>query len=262
MPADSVRKTFFVAFSLCLVCSFLVSGASVMLHPRQELNKALDIKKNLLMATGLIKKAGASKDEIDHLFSMVEPIVIDLATGETAPEIIPETFDPQKAARDPSSQYVIPQNKDLARIKVRARHALIYLIKNDGKVSQLVLPVHGKGLYSTLYGFLALASDTKTVTGFAFYDQGETPGLGGEVDNPKWKAQWPGKVIYDDLWQPAIRLVKGGVNPTAPNSIHQVDAISGATMTSRGVQNLLLYWLGENGYGPFLQKFRENGGHV
>jgi Na+-transporting NADH:ubiquinone oxidoreductase subunit C len=262
VSADSVRKTFFVAFSLCLVCSFLVSGAAVLLHPRQELNKALDIRENLLMTAGLLKKSGASKEEIDRLFSMVEPIVIDLATGEKAPEISPEAFDPKKSARNPASQYIIPQDQDLARIKVRARHARLYLIKHDGKVTQLVLPVHGKGLFSTLYGFLALAADTKTVTGFAFYDQGETPGLGGEVDNPRWTAQWPGKVIYDNLWRPAIRLVKGGVNPTDTNSIHQVDAISGATMTSRGVQNLFIYWLGENGYGPFLKRFRENGGHV
>ncbi len=262
MPADSVRKTFCVAFSLCLVCSLLVSSAAVILRPRQQLNKELDIKINLLMSAGLIQTPQTSQEEIDRIFSKIEPIVIDLASGESAPEIDPNSFDTKKAARNPSSQFVIPQATDLARLKVRAKHALIYLIKDNNKVSQLVLPVHGKGLYSTLYGFLALAADTKTVTGFAFYDQGETPGLGGEVDNPRWKGQWPGKVIYDTLWQPAIRLVKGGVNPADKNSIHQVDAISGATMTSRGVQNLLLYWLGENGYQPFLKKFRANGGRV
>lgn len=262
MAADSVRKTFFVAFSLCLVCSFLVSSTAVMLHPRQERNKELDIRKNLLMSAGLIKASESSKSEIDRLFSMVEPIVIDLATGKIAAEINPSSFDAKKSARNPSSQYSIPQEKDLARLKVRSQHAVIYLVKENETISQIVLPVHGKGLYSTLYGFLALASDTKTVKGFAFYDQGETPGLGGEVDNPRWKAQWPGKIIYDNLWQPAIRLVKGGVNPADKNSIHQADAISGATMTSRGVENLLLYWLGENGYQPFLEKFRANGGRV
>nr|MBF0222521.1 Na(+)-translocating NADH-quinone reductase subunit C [Desulfobulbaceae bacterium] len=262
MAADSVRKTFFVAFALCLVCSFLVSSTAVVLRPRQELNKELDIKKNLLMSAGLIKASEASESEIDRLFSAVEPIVIDLASGEIASEINPTSFDAKKSARNLSSQYRIPQENDLARLKVRSQYALIYLVKENETISQIVLPVHGKGLYSTLYGFLALAADTKTVTGFAFYDQGETPGLGGEVDNPRWKAQWPGKTVYDNLWQPAIRLVKGGVNPADKNSVHQVDAISGATMTSRGVENLLLYWLGENGYLPFLEKFRADGGRV
>lgn len=259
MSADSVKKTFLVAFLLCLVCSFLVSSATVVLHTRQQINKEMDIKKNLLMAAGLMQTTETPATEINRIYAKVEPRLIDLASGEFVSTIDPNSFNAKKAANDPASQYVIPQGKDLARLKIRSQQALVYLVRDGNTISQLVLPVHGKGLYSTLYGFLALANDTKTVTGFAFYDQGETPGLGGEVTNPKWKAQWPGKIVFDSLWQPIIHLVKGGVNPADPNSAHQVDALSGATMTSRGVENLLHYWLGDNGYGPFLEKFRSSG---
>ena len=116
-----------------------------------------------------------------------------------------------------------------------------------------MLPVNGYGLWSTLYGFLTLDTNTKTVKGLGFYSHAETPGLGGEVDNPKWKAQWNGKVVFDEDYQPNIRVEKSG-NVKGENS---VDALSGATITSRGVENLLHYWLGDHGYGPFLAQFRK-----
>jgi len=259
MAKDTAGRTLLIAFLLCVVCSVLVSAAAVMMKPRQVMNREMDIKKNLLRAAGLIPAGEtAGHAEIEAAYAKVEPVVIELATGRRAENIDPETFDPD----DPANLVPIPSGKDLARIRVRSKYAKVYLVRDGGRVSQVVLPVRGKGLYSTLYGFLALAADTRTVTGFAFYSQGETPGLGGEVDNPRWKAQWPGKTVYDDNWRVNIELVKGGVRPGSPEAGHQVDALSGASMTSRGVQNLLIYWLGEDGYGPFLKHFREKGGAV
>jgi Na+-transporting NADH:ubiquinone oxidoreductase subunit C len=118
------------------------------------------------------------------------------------------------------------------------------------------LPVEGYALWSTLYGFLALDVDTKTVRGLTYYQHGETPGLGGEVDNPAWKALWPGRIAYDEQWLPTIRVIKGKAG-SASEDPHQVDGLSGATLTSRGVTNMLQFWLGENGFGPYLAKFRE-----
>ena len=124
------------------------------------------------------------------------------------------------------------------------------------QITKIILPVHGKGLWSTMYGFLALNRDGETVEGFAFYQQGETPGLGGEVDNPKWKASWIGKKVLDESGNPVIDIVKGSVDTTRPEAVHQVDGLSGATITSNGVENLLRFWLGENGFGPYLSKIR------
>ncbi|MOA31350.1 Na(+)-translocating NADH-quinone reductase subunit C [compost metagenome] len=114
--------------------------------------------------------------------------------------------------------------------------------------------MRGYGLWSTLYGFLALKGDLNTVVGLGFYQHGETPGLGGEVDNPKWKALWNGKSLFDEQGQLAIQIIKGSVDAQSPNASHQVDGLAGATLTSKGVHNLLHFWLGENGFGPFLAK--------
>ncbi len=285
MASDSVTKTYAVAFTICIVCSFFVSSAAVLLKPRQIMNRELDIKKNLLLTGGLLQDTSAERENIQKAFRRVEAVLVDLKSGDLVQTIDPEDFDMNKATRDPATRYMIPASKDRAKIKTRAKYAKVYFVK-EGSTSrqppmvpvptgdreaslvrkqripegftQVILPVHGKGLWSTLYGFLALEKDTLTVKGLTFYQHGETPGMGGEVDNPKWRAQWPGKTVFDESWQPNIQLVKGGVNPADRDAIHQVDALSGATMTSRGVQDLLYYWLGEDGFGPFLDKLRHS----
>src|SRR3990167_8268880 len=112
------------------------------------------------------------------------------------------------------------------------------------------------GLWSTLYGFIAIKGDLNTVAGMGFYQHAETPGLGGEVDNPKWKAQWLGKTLFDEDGKLSVAVVKGGVDPQSPKAVHQVDALAGATLTSKGVDNLLNFWLGQNGFGPFIANLR------
>jgi Na+-transporting NADH:ubiquinone oxidoreductase subunit C len=115
--------------------------------------------------------------------------------------------------------------------------------------------VRGAGLWSTLHGFLALENDLNTVAGLGFFEHGETPGLGGEVDNPNWKALWPGKKVYDE-GDAKIQLIKGSVDANTAEAEHKVDGLSGATLTSRGVTNLLQFWMGENGYKPFLSNLQ------
>ena len=258
---DTVGKTIFVALVVCMVCSILVSTASVKLKGLQTENADLDIKKNLLLSAGLIKDPKASKDEILAAFSKIEPKLVDLETGEYVQDLNVETFDQIKSAKDPATNLIIPKADDLGKIKRRSKIAKVYLVKDGEKVSMIVLPVNGQGLWSTLYGFLALAADTTTVKGFGFYQHGETPGLGGEVDNPNWKASWVGKKVYDQNFKPLIHLVKGFVNSNASDAIHSVDGLAGATITANGVTNLLKYWLGGNGFGPYLAKFRAQGGN-
>ena len=127
-------------------------------------------------------------------------------------------------------------------------------MRDGNDISKVILPVHGPGLFSTLYGLLALEGDFSTVAGLTYYEHGDTPGLGGEVGNPDWQALWVGKAVFDDDGDVRLEVVKGSVDAASPNAIHQVDGLSGATLTSQGVTNMMQYWLGADGFGPFLAR--------
>ncbi len=245
-------KTLLVALLLCIVCSVLVSGAAVKLKPLQEANKKLDVKKNLLVAAGMVNST-ATKEEIDSAYSNVTPLLVDLATGDIVEGDI-ENYDQKKAAKDPKQNLMIESADDFGGIKMRAKIAKAYLVKEAGETKMIVLPVHGKGLWSTMYGFLVLEPSTTTVKGIGYYAHGETPGLGGEIDNPTWKASWVGKKILDENFEPVLKVVKG-----AAKTETEIDGLSGATLTANGVSGTIKYWLGENGFGPFLAKFRDGG---
>ena len=255
---DTVKKTLLVATLLCVVCSVLVSAAAVLLRPRQELNRRLDVKKKLLLTAGLLDNPKAGREEVERAFESVTVKVINLETGEEAPDIKPENFIQRKAAKDPKLGKRIEPKKDLGKIKRRSRYAKVYLVTKDGVLDQIVLPINGKGLWSTLYGFLSLEADTRRVRGFGYYQHGETPGLGGEVDNPRWKASWKGKVVYDENFVPIIDVLKGPVPPGSAFAVSQVDGLSGATITANGVEAMLKYWLGDDGFGPYLANLRNS----
>lgn len=244
--SESAGKTLTIAAILCGVCSVLVSGAVVILKPRQVVNADLDFKKNILMSTGLYTEGA----DINEIFKKVETAVIDLDSGEIT-DIDPKTFNADKDQQDN-----IPAKIDSAGIKRRARHQVVYLVKNDGKVELLVLHLVGKGLWSTMKGFLALESDANTVRGFQYYSHGETPGLGGEVDNPNWIAQWKGKKVFDADFKPAIDVLKSKVPAGIAHAENKIDGISGATLTMVGVEGTFNFWLSDFGYGKFLEKFR------
>lgn len=255
MSRDSNLKVLIVAFSLCLVCSILVSVAAVGLNDRQERNKAEEKKRNILLAAGLYDDT----QSIDSQFDKIQTRIVDLQTGSFRTDIDVAGFDSRAAARDASTRYAIPTDRDVGGIKARSRYMDLYLIMENGALQQLILPVHGKGLWSTMYGFISLGDDFTTVKGFAFYEHGETPGLGGEIDNPSWKAQWNGKRIYDEAGALRIEVVKGTVDKNASEADYQADGLAGATLTARGVHNLLHYWLGEDGYKPLIERLKQEG---
>ncbi len=251
LPNDSFEKTLAVAFWLCLVCAVLVAFSAVALKPLQEGNKAADMRRNILEVVGLWQEGL----DINEAFKRFEVKVVDLKTGEIAQNIDPNTYDMRKAAKDLKLSEPLPRDKDIASIKRKPKYATVYFLKGEnGKLEALVLPVWGYGLWSTMYGFLALEPDCNTVIGINFYDQKETPGLGGEVVNPNWRALWKGKKIYDQSGAPVLRLVKGSVNPGQSGAESLVDGLAGATLTSNGVSNLIRFWFGEEGYKPFLTK--------
>jgi Na+-transporting NADH:ubiquinone oxidoreductase subunit C len=191
---------------------------------------------------------------VDELFQTIEARYVDLRSGEFA-ETVPAGYDQRSASKDPSLSSPV-EGDDIAKIGRRADFAEVYLVKGESSdYEKIILPVHGYGLWSTMYGFLALESDANTVAGLGFYDHGETPGLGGEVDNPRWKNLWPGKKVYRD-GEVELGLLKGSVDPGSSNADWQVDGLSGATLTSRGVSNMISYWLGDSGFAPFLENLR------
>ena len=255
MARESVSKTFFVAIVLAAICSLLVSGAAIGLRPKQEANKIRDRKKNILMVAGLYDATAS----VEESFKLIESHIVDLATGEYVSEdkqLDPETFDQRAAAKDPAMSVQISTDKDLAGIGRRSKYALVYLVKKDDKLEQVILPVEGKGLWSTLYGFLALGGDLNTVKGITFYEHAETPGLGGEIENPDWKARWAGKKIYDEQGSVQFDIAKATADKNNP---HQVDGISGATLTVNGVTNLVKYWMGEDGFKKLLERLQTKG---
>lgn len=255
MPNDSTRKTLIVALALCLVCSILVSTAAVKLQPLQERNQELDRKKIILEVAGLLKP-GVS---IDELFKQVEPKVVDLSTGEYVDTMDPNQFDQRQAAKDPEMSVKIPPDRDIAQIRRRAKYAVVYLVKEEGQTKLILLPVHGYGLWSTMYAYIALERDANTIFGLRFYEQGETAGLGAEIDNPRWRNNWTGKVVYGEAEKPQIRVIKGAVAPGDPEAKFKIDGLAGATLTANGVTNLIHYWLGPEGFGTYLKKFRPAG---
>lgn len=255
MPNDSTRKTLIVALALCLVCSILVSTAAVKLQPLQQRNQELDRKKIILEVAGLLKP-GVS---IDKLFKQVEPKVVDLSTGEYVDTMDPNQYDQRQAAKDPEMGVKIPPDRDIAQIRRRSKYAVVYLVKEEGQTKLILLPVHGYGLWSTMYAYIALERDANTIFGLRFYEQGETAGLGAEIDNPRWRNNWTGKVVYGEAEKPQIRVIKGTVAPGDPEAKFKIDGLAGATLTANGVTNLIHYWLGPEGFGTYLKKFRPAG---
>jgi Na+-transporting NADH:ubiquinone oxidoreductase subunit C len=243
---------------LCIVFSALVAGVAVALRERQEENKRLDRIKNVLRVAGLSEPGESlSRQELNERFdrNLVAQLV-DLQSGNVVEGVDALSFDQRRAAKDPERSRQAPPNA--AKVRRIPDRALVYQIVENGEVTGLVLPIEGYGLWSTLYGYLALEDDTRTVKGITFYEHGETPGLGGEVDNPRWKGLWPGRLAYDENFEPKLHVVKGSAGPPEEDP-YRVDGLSGATLTSNGVSHMLAFWLGRNGFGPYLAQVRNQG---
>ncbi|MFM1896909.1 MAG: hypothetical protein RLZZ385_1983 [Pseudomonadota bacterium] len=257
---DSIKQTLLVAFCLCVVCAILVSVAAVALKPIQDANKLLDRNRNILIAAGLFDPEINTAADVERLFAEFTPHIVDLQEGRILTDaevaelgINMDTYDPRRAVNDPALSRALTKQQDQANIKRQLLYPMVYLVEAGGQVETLVLPISGYGLWGILHGFLALEGDGNTVTGIGFYEHKETPGLGAEVDNPDWKALWPGKSIYDQQGDVALSVVRG-----VGGGDSEIDGLAGATLTSRGVQNLIRFWMGDEGFGPFLRTISGN----
>ncbi|QTH63482.1 Na(+)-translocating NADH-quinone reductase subunit C [Psychrosphaera ytuae] len=246
---ETFGKTVGFVFAVCLACAALVSVSAVQLKPLQTANKLLDQQTKILETAGLLDQAG--KDIVGTYNKYIEPRMIDLDTGEYV-EGDTAMFDERRNARDVEKS--VKLENDVAGINRRSNTAVVYLVKNDeGQIQSVVFPIVGAGLWDLMYGFVGLESDLNTVSNLVYSDHKETPGLGGEIMNPKWQAQWSGKEVYNEQGEVALELVKGGAKP---GNEHGVDGLSGATLTSNGVTNTIDFWFGEMGYGPYIKKNR------
>jgi Na+-transporting NADH:ubiquinone oxidoreductase subunit C len=257
---DSKRYTFAFATIVCVVCALLVAVSAVGLREKQETNALLYRQKNVLLAAGLVSPDQSLPDrELLKIFEQsIHVRLVDLATGELVPaaKIDPKTYDQRRARNDPEQSRVAPPNK--AGVARLPNYGTVYFVMKDEKARLVVLPIEGGGMWGTVYGFLALEPDANTVRGLTYYDQKETPGLGGEISNPKWQALWQGRKVYNENWEPSLVVIKGRAG--APDKDPwRVDGISGATITSNGVSRVMAFWMSNDAWGPFLRRFREGG---
>jgi Na+-transporting NADH:ubiquinone oxidoreductase subunit C len=252
---------YIIGFStlVCVVCALFVASSAVSLRPLKERNIRIDRQKNILAVAGLMQPGEElDANQIDGRFeSSIRPVLIDLATGAENKTLDPNAFDQRAAARDPArSSPATPNPSKVLRVPDQA---LIYEVLKEGKLDSIIIPIEGYGLWSVLYGYLALAPDIRTIRGITYYDQKETAGLGGEVENPNWKAKWVGRKAFDERGRIKIAVAKGPAGPPDTDP-YRVDGLSGATITSRGVTNMLQFWLGEEGFGPYLTRLRGEAG--
>ncbi len=249
---ESIGNTLFVAFMVCLVCAVVVSSAAVILRPIQQANELRDRQINILRAADLYEPGM----DVERAFEDIDMRFVDLDTGEYVENGFGRDYEHRRAAREPEKSRRLQE--DPAGIRRQANIAEVYLAwDDDDNLTRIILPVHGYGLWSTMYGFLALEPNAHTVSGIGFYEHGETPGLGGEIDNPRWQANWEGKELFDEGGDVAIQVIKGNVDSGTPNREHKVDGLSGATLTANGVNNLVRFWVGEQGFGPYLSRMQQ-----
>ena len=250
---ESIVKTIGVAFAVCLICSLVVSASAVSLRDLQKENKLNDKRIKILQVADIYDP----NISIAEQFSELESKFIDFNTGLMMDEynnFSIDDYDQIVVTKDPNLSSKVPNSEDIAIIKNRENVGKIYILRDEiGTIDKLVLPIRGYGLWGTLYGYISIEDDFNTVSGIEFYDHKETPGLGAEVDNPKWKAQWKGKKIYKDN-KVNLAVIKGKVEAGDSESSYKIDGLSGATITSRGVTNMVAYWFGESGYSSLLRE--------
>ncbi|MDH3639172.1 MAG: NADH:ubiquinone reductase (Na(+)-transporting) subunit C [Gammaproteobacteria bacterium] len=253
---ESVWGAIRIVLGVAVVCALLVSLTAVTLRPHSLANLEPERVARLHAILSTLSKVTG-----DINVKEIETRVVELASGTYSATVDPKTYDARTAVNDPTESVAIPPDVDVAGIKRRAKHATVYLVRDShGAIRILILPVWGSGYQSALHGFLALAGDATQVLALKFYAHGETPGMGARIQDAAWEALWPGKRLFDESGALRIGVDRGKLAPGSADAQYRVDGISGATRTSLGVDGLLSFWLGEFGFGPFLERVRRGEG--
>ena len=252
MNKDSALNIAFVGIGLCLLCSAIISLIAIQLRSVQNENVVKDMQKKIVSSAGLQLEYGS----VENAMMNIKTIVVDLDQGKIV-DINPNSYELSKELREEGRYKFLSAENDIASIKKREKYSKVFIEYKDDKINTLILPVRGYGLWGILYGYLAIKSDFNTVAGLEFYEHKETPGLGAEIDNPKWKALWKGKKIYQENGEVSLKVIKGNVLASSDNINYEVDGLSGATLTCNGVTNLIAYWMGSDGFLNFINNLRE-----
>lgn len=259
MNTDNPRTAFLIVVMVALVCSVLVSGAAIGLRPIQQRNALIERSRHIVTLSGLVDPGQAlSGAEVLAVVEQMDERVLNIETGEFDDSIEPAEFDPRAAVLDPELGVAIPPDQDLARLGRRSRYEIVYLVWDGDGINRVILPIVGQGMWSTMYGFVALENDLNTIGAATFYEQAETAGLGDQITDPDWLATWQGKALFGSDGRFRFRIAAGPVEPGSAAAAHEVDAISGATVTGSAVTRLVEYWFGPHGYGPFLENLKND----
>jgi Na+-transporting NADH:ubiquinone oxidoreductase subunit C len=220
--------TFVFITIVTIICAGLLSSAAYFLKDKQQINVEVDMKKNILKAVKLLdSKKISQKETLDSYNKYIESFVVnsqgevvDLPEGTSV-----EDIDPEKEDTKPEDERLYP----------------VYVKQDNSQISAYCIPIIGKGLWSTMYGYLALEPNVNKILGITFYKQAETPGLGSEVESEGFQNKFIGKEIWDaEDNLVSIKILKLEPAADSPNIKHEVAGISGATKTGEGVMNLLL----------------------
>ena len=254
MSGEPLGRTLLVATGVALSCALMVSTAVYLLRPIQLAYADLERNRIIVEAAGLAPPgSGLSDRAVVGLFVDLQTRIVDLETGLFTEEIEPQLYDQRAAANDPDLSVSIPEPLDLAGLTRRARYVPVYLLMAGARIDRMVLPVHGQGMWSAIYGYLTLESDLNTIAGIRIYEHGETAGIGDRIQDPAWQAEWAGTRLYDDVGELHFQVQRNAAPPFG------VDSISGASVTADAVGDLVRYWLGEHGYAPLLARLRGSG---
>ena len=234
----SNRYTLLFVFIITVVIGTLLSVTKENLKDKQEDNLRADVNKTILRSLNFSEEESNpwSNEKVEEIFNnSIVGLCVD-SEGNKIDNVVLEEIDIEK---------------DIERLPV-------YLKVIEDELQGVALPVAGKGLWSTLFGYIALEPDLDTVLGIQFYKHGETPGLGGEVEKEWFTDNFIGKKIRNVEGEIiGIKVLKGKVDDSKEDAIHQVDGISGATVTSNGVTIFLKDDLKR--YEAYLNEIKENG---
>ncbi len=243
LPNESRTKTLVMAFLVSAVCAALVSGATVLLRPIQAANRAAEEQARIADLLAGIPGMAALLEQSGGTLSTV---VIDLDRGRAAEGITPATLD--AALADPANWTALDPGADLAGLGHRPDFVQVFLLRDGETVSLALLPVTGQGYGGRIDAILALRGDMNTIAGIAVTGHSETPGLGGRIAERSWQASFPGTLVRDEAGEVRFRVARGPAS-----GVHEVDGITGATRTGRGVTGMVRFWLGPDGYGPLIE---------
>ena len=247
---DSAVRNLLMTASVAMVAALTVSTAAMLLQPvyQEKQTRLRQASMKTLVDKIPSLEALLSASDADTF----ESRLVNLDTGCYETSIDASTFDSRKAASDPLlSTTISKQNGEEALLKSRSKYELVHLLFNGDDLQLSIFPIHGPGYQSTLYAWLVLAADLNTIVALNVYEHGDTPGIGSRVENADWQASWQDKQLFDQSGSVAIKVVKN-----SSGSLHEVDGISGATRTSMGVGNMVEFWVGKHGFGPFLDMLK------